>query len=198
MIQGCSGLTRIKDFKKTSTPYPDDNYIVRLNKWTREARIYRGFNLELIVNATFKSANFRNAYSDEYAKVYMLNDAEKKKSINDQDNAAFEYNDFLLAAYVPDEKLNDLDNKNSIWKVYLSTNESKRLQPIEIRKIKKDRAFMQHFFPYITPWKLVYMVRFPVKNPETNQDIINNNTQNIELVITGVQGTAAMVWENLH
>lgn len=198
MIQGCSGLTRIKDFKKTSDPYPDNIYIASMKNWTKEARIYRGFDLELIVNATFKSANFRNAYSDEYARAYMLNNAGKEKLITDQGKAAKEYNDFLLAVYIPDEKWNDLDTKNSIWQVYLATNESKRIQPIEIRKITKDRAVMQHFFPYITPWKMIYMVRFPVNDPETNQDVINNDTAKIKLLITGVRGTAEMVWENLH
>jgi len=198
LTQGCSELNRLKNFKETSDPYPDDTYIVKLKKWTKEARIYRGFDLELIVNATFKNADFRNAYSNEYARAYKLSNAEKKKLINDQNNAAYEYNDFILAAYVPEEKWNDFDNKNSIWKVYLSTNELKWIRPIEIRKIKKDLAVMQHFFPYITPWKMIYMVRFPAKKAETNQSIINHNTGKIKLIVTGVRGTTQMVWKSQH
>ena len=82
-----------------------------------------------------------------------------------------------------------------MWKLYLVNDQHERVVPVEVRKLKRQDAVTPHFFPYITPWKSIYTVRFPYKMPATNQPIIKDNTKEIKLVITGVLGTAEMGWE---
>ncbi|MBU1163247.1 MAG: hypothetical protein KKA75_03755 [Proteobacteria bacterium] len=120
-------------------------------KWTSESRIYRGLDLELTTAATFKSPEFREAYANEYARTYKLTREEKEKLIKDQKEASLIYNDFIMAAYVPDEKWNNFNKKDSIWKIHLNAGNGKKIKPLEIRKIKKIDAVISHFFPYITP-----------------------------------------------
>ena len=93
--------------------------------WTKEDRIYKGFDCKLIAAATYKSMPFRKAYTREYAKLYQLGPAEKEKFLNDQVDAAGTYNEFIFAAYVPDKKWDDFPDKKSTWKnhkVYTQTN----------------------------------------------------------------------------
>lgn len=195
LCHGCMALKPIERIKESYNPYHGGQYKAALTDWSREARIYRGLGVELIATATFKSSKFRDAYSNEYARAYKLTAGEKIKLLKDQKNAALAYNDFLLATYVPDKKLDDFHKKNSIWKIYLTVGKSGLIAPLEIRKIKKVDAVTTHFFPYITPWKSVYLVRFPAISPATGKVLIDGNAENIKLIITGVLGSAEMVWE---
>jgi len=192
---GCRAFEPVERLKESYDPYHGGQYKAALTNWSREARIYRGLDVELIATATFKSSKFRDAYSNEYARAYKLTGSEKTKVLKDQKNAVLAYNDFLLAAYVPDKKLNDFHKKDSIWKIYLTAGKGGLTAPLEIRKIKKVDAVTIHFFPYITPWKSVYLVRFPAISPAAGKALIDGDAENIKLIITSVLGSAEMVWE---
>ncbi len=193
---GCRVFEPVERLKESYDPYHGGEYKAALTDWSREARIYRGLGVELIATATFKSSEFRDAYSNEYARTYKLTGSEKTKLIEDQKNAALAYNDFLFAAYVPDKKLNDFHKKDSIWKIYLTVGKGGLITPLEIRKIKKVDAVTTHFFPYITPWKSVYLVRFPAISPQAGKAVVDGGAANIKLIITSVLGSAEMVWGN--
>jgi len=146
------------------------------------------------VSATFKSPEFRASYADEYAKIYKLSESEKKKLIIDQNRAGSDYNEFIMAAHVPEENENDFSKKKSIWRMHLSVDKKRRARPAEIRKIYKKNSFLTHFFPYITPWKSVYVIRFPVKFPGTDRLLIDESVENIRLIIAGVNGSVEFTW----
>lgn len=190
LCHGCQVVDPIKRLAESSDPYHGSSYKSEFDKWTREARIYVGLDVKLIASATFKSSQFRDAYSTEYARIHRLTHAEKEKFVKDQREAAAAYNDFVLAAYVPDKKWNDFSKKDSIWKIYLTVGKNKLLKPVEIRKIKKINAVTGHFFPFISLWKSVYLVRFPADD----KTIVDGKALNIKLIITGVFGSAEMVW----
>ena len=194
--QGCQIVSSVKQFEASSDPYQGSAYKAVLMKWTREAPIYRGLDLELMASVTFKSPEFRDAYANEYARTYKLGRKEKEKLIKDQKEASLTYNDFIMAAYVPDKEWNDFNKKNSIWKIYLNAGNEKKIIPLEIRKIKKIDAVIIHFFPYINTWESIYLVRFPVKFPKTDKNIIDDTCSNIKIVITSVLGTTEMVWND--
>ncbi len=196
VCQGCQIVSSVKQLEASSDPYQGSNYKAVVMKWTIEARIYRGLALELMSSATFKSPEFREAYVNEYARTYKLSREEKEKLIKDQKEASLIYNDFIMAAYVPDKKWNDFNKKDSIWKIHLNAGNGKKIKPLEIRKIKKIGAVFTHFYPYINTWDLIYLVRFPAKLPGTDEKIIDDTWSNIKIVITSVLGTTEMVWNN--
>lgn len=110
------GSTGCVSSKRFSDPYKETGYSGYLSDWTRETRIYNGLDHELTVAATFKSAQYRNAFTEEYTRLYKLNAAEKDKLVKDQREAAETYNDFILAAYASEDKTNDFNKRDSIWK----------------------------------------------------------------------------------
>ncbi len=197
VFHGCKGSELIERFKKSEDPYQNSAYPAALEEWTRDARSYTGFELKFIVSATFKSLRFRNAYTDEYCRIYKLAGKDKEALLKDQKNAATAYNDFVMGVYVPDKSWNDLNKKKSIWKIYLAIGENKRIEPLEIRKIKKADALCRHFYPYITPWKSVYFVRFPVNLKKGDNALIDKKGTSVKLIITSVLGSAEMVWGNI-
>jgi hypothetical protein len=176
-------------------PYHTENYENVCDEWTREARIHRGLELDLIVSATFKSEAFRRAYADEYARAYKLTPERKERLVEDQLEAVTRSHEFLVASFVPEKAWDDFDRANSMWKLYLLNDQNERVVPVEVRKVRKQDAVTPHFFPYITPWKSVFTVRFPYSIPTTNQPIIKENTKSIKVIITSVLGTAEMGWK---
>lgn len=187
----CTRVTRFVG----SNPYHTETYKGVCDEWSREARIHRGLEVELIVSATFKSEEFRRAYADEYAKANRLTPERKKQFVEDQVEAATHGHEFLIASFVPDEKWDDFDKAKSMWKLYLVNDQNERVVPIEVRRVRLKDAVTPHFFPYVTPWKSVYKVRFPYNVPTTDQPFIQENTKGIKLVITSVLGTAEMGWK---
>ena len=188
-------MAPIEEAAQSADPYRGSEYLAVYDRWTREARIYRGFDVELIAAATYKTAAFREAYAEEYGRVFLLSDAERAKLDQDQRVAAEQYHDFLLAAFVPDKKWNDFDKRDSVWKLYLTTDGQKHLDALEIRRIRKVDAATHHFYPSVTPWKVVYRIRFPRVYPETGEPVIGINDTSVSLVLTGVQGKTAMLWQ---
>jgi len=191
-VTSCGRLHR---FVGSADPYHTETYEDVCDEWTREARIHRGLELDLIVSATFKSQEFRRAYTDEYAKAYKLTPERRERFMQDQLKAAAQGHEFLIASFVPEEEWDDFDRTNSMWKLYLLNDQNERVVPIEVRRVRKQDAVTPHFFPYITPWKSVFTVRFPYRIPATNQPIIEEDTRSIKVVITSVLGTAEMGWK---
>lgn len=188
---GCGPVGR---FVKSEDPYRTGDYLRTFEQWTREARIYRGFDMELIVSATFKSPDYRRAYAKEYAQTYLLSDEEERKFERDQLKAAEEFHDLVMAAFIPDDKWNDFEKKHSSWKICLVNDKNDRLSPVEIRKLSKKDPVIGQFFPYVSPWRQVYALRFPVKVRGRAEDFIGPDTRSITLTVTGVRGTCEMVW----
>ncbi|MEA3429497.1 MAG: hypothetical protein U9Q84_09890, partial [Thermodesulfobacteriota bacterium] len=73
---GCRAFEPVERLKESYDPYNGGQYKAALVDWSKEARIYRGLDLELTATATFKSSRFRDAYSNEYARTYKLTGAE--------------------------------------------------------------------------------------------------------------------------
>jgi hypothetical protein len=186
--------TRVSQFVESADPYHTHTYKRVCDRWSREARLHRGFEVPLIVSATMKSNDFRRAYAEEYAEAYQLTPEAKKRFVEDEKRAGRLGHEFVMAAFVPETKWDDFHKANSMWNLLLLNDENERVAPVDVRKVKGKDPVMSHFFPYITPWKSVYVVRFPCHLPETNRPIIGDDTKEIRLIITGVLGTAEMVW----
>ena len=186
--------TRVTRFVETAGPYHTESYKRVCDQWSQESRIHHGFEVRLIVSATFKSADFRRAYADEYAAAYQLTAEEKGRFVEDQMKASHLGHEFLLATFVPEKRWDDFDKADSMWKLFLVNDEGQRVVPVEVRDVKGQKAVMSHFFPYITPWKSVYRVRFPSNISGSNNPIIGDNTKKMRLIVTSVLGTAEMHW----
>ena len=187
---GCRGLGLIKGTAHDLT----DRYRLELNHWTRQTEIY--YNLEFVLSlaATYQSGPFRTAHVEEYARIYELKEVDKKKRLSDQLEAADLAYEFLFAVHVPKRKWDDFQTKGSMWKIFLKLNDKERLDPEEIVKLKGNDAVIRYFYPYISPWKSIYRIRFsktPMKEQVKN---VNKMSDRLTLVITGAPGRAELNW----
>ena len=191
---GCRSGKENKPIEYTPDSQFNPEYKAVFEDWTKEDRIYKGFDCKLIAAATYKSMQFRKAYAQEYGKLYRLSPAEKDKIHKDQADAAATYNEFFFAAYVPDKKWDDFPEEKSTWKIDLRVDGGLRVAPVEIRKLERNNVVLKHFFPYVTPWKSVYLLRFPAKQRDTGEALVGDQSRTLMLSVSSVLGSAEMTW----
>jgi hypothetical protein len=191
---GCKGGKEKQPIQYTPDSRFDPEYKTVFETWTKEDRIYKGFDCKLIAAATYKSMPFRKAYTEEYAKLYRLSPAEKAKFMKDQVDAADTYNEFIFAAYVPDKKWDDFPEEKSTWRIIIRVDDGERTAPVEIRKLERNNVVLKHFFPYVTPWKSVYLLRFPVSRRDTGQALVGDLSRALTLSVNSILGSAEMTW----
>ena len=194
---GCQGGKETQPIQYTPDSRFDPEYQQVFEDWTQEDRIYKGFDCKLIAAATYKAMPFRRAYTQEYAELYRLNPAEKDKFLKDQEDAAATYIEFIFAAYVPDNQWDDFQEEKSTWKIDLSIDGGARVAPVEIRKMERNNVVLKHFFPYVTPWKSVYLLRFPPTRRDTGEALVEDHSRLLTLSVSSILGAAEMTWE-LH
>ncbi len=96
LFSACSPSGNIYN-KLSDTEYTSSGYRIILDRWTGKGSIHRGLKTELLVTATYKTEEFRRAYTKEYARIYMLTPIQSKIMLDDQINAAKDYDDFLVS-----------------------------------------------------------------------------------------------------
>jgi len=192
---GCAGARNQGPVE--NTPVPEKKMVYRdvFEAWTQEGRIYDGLSTKLISKATFKSAAFRQAYAAEYARLYKTKGPEYDKLVADQQKAAADYHDFVIAAYVPQKNWDDFSKETSMWKIYLTRDAVEQIRPLEIRKLKKKDPILDYFYPYVTTWKSIYHVRFPTLDPKTGSQILEDPNDAVTLVMTSVIGSVEFNWK---
>jgi hypothetical protein len=180
IVMGCDVFLRENDIA--------ERYTKALDRWTAEDEIYRDLEAKILVTGTYKSVPFRRAYVEKYAADYHLSAGEAKTMLAQQETLAKGHHEFLLAIFTPTKMEDGLDERNSAWRVYLEGPGFDKLEPFEIRRVRKYNARLTSFFPYVTPWAKVYEVRFEV--PETTVRAAYMN-----LVLTGVIGTVNLGYQ---
>lgn len=171
-----------------------------LNAWTAGAKVYEGIETRLIATATYKAFSFRKAYIERYAKSYQIDDDYKKSLIERERVVAEDSNEFFLSVYTPEERWNDLDSKDSVWRLFLEDDTGKRLIPISVKRVEKGDPFIREFFPYVDPWSLVYTVRFPKYSAQGDDSlqglspIPGKESKFLKLTVTGILGKGEIIW----
>jgi hypothetical protein len=196
LLGACRPQTRFPgDVVSTQAVSDRSEYADALKAWTRSGHIYRKFDTELLVTATYQSLAFRRAYTAAYAQAEQLNKQQEKDLWKRQVAEAQEFHEFLIASFVPDSVGSDLANPASAWKLYLEAEGGRRVTPEDVRHIRKVTPLITGFYPYVTPWAKVYKVRFPVRDPGSGAPLPGPGDQGLCLVITSPFGMARLVWQ---
>ncbi|HHL39555.1 MAG TPA: hypothetical protein ENJ37_03515 [Deltaproteobacteria bacterium] len=171
----------------------EPTYFETLSAWTKGRKIYEELESRLYIYATYKSPAFRRAYVDEYARRFLLDDDLKAVMVQRELEAAERSNEFLVSAFTPDERWNDFDRRDSIWRLYLDDG-SARVEPIEIRRLDGGNPLLTELFPYIDPWSVVYLVRFPRYGPAGEGPIPGKGAAALKLIVAGAKGGGELLW----
>jgi hypothetical protein len=183
------------DFSDSTRAFrPEDYDRVRIG-WTRHDLIVRDVGTVLEVWAIFKSPEFRQAYVEEYAAAYGLNPDERRDLLKAQLEAARTSYEFHVVAQSTQWKWNNLEHRDSVWKIALADGAGNEIVPTQISFERLPELYEMRFFPQKTDFSRTYTVRFP---RESGGKFAGASTGQLKLRVSGPMGSAVATWQGGH
>lgn len=167
--------------------------IQTIKEFSRSTKIYKEFTTVLDANIVFFDWKLRQAFIDEYTSSHALSAEERDKLMAREKTAHENKIEFIAAIFTSESDWNDLNKKNSIWKIYLENDKGERLTPSNVSIKKLSPAETWRFYPKITPWNIVYNINFENKSSSVITFIKNSRT--IKLTITSILAKGEFLWE---
>jgi hypothetical protein len=193
---GCAGrqppLVDLSDAQKNHEARDYDR--VR-ETWTRHVKLVRDIGTVLELWATFKSPEFRQAYVQQYGELYGLSAEDRAQLRTAQLEAARGSYDFHVAAQSTEWKWNELEQKDSVWKITLIDGAGNELPASSVTFEKLPELYLMRFFPNRTDFSRIYTVRFA---REAASKFLGAATGRLTFRVAGPLGAAEMTWESVR
>ncbi len=165
-------------------------YLSELSRWTRTSILYSEFDTRAYIVATYRTPEFRQAYEQEYSRLFALSQQEQARKLQMNEDRASDAAEFYFYAYNPDPNAIDFSKANSIWKIFLTDSKGSRLDPVEIRQINKITPLIEQFYPYVNQYYgKFYSIKFPPLAARQQAQ-----PSNVKIVFTGVLGRIEVSW----
>ncbi|MFO0759475.1 MAG: hypothetical protein U0359_23490 [Byssovorax sp.] len=176
--------------------YVATDYDNVLRHWTRTEQLLSFSDLDnfLTASATFESWDFRWAYVVRYVQDYRLTIDQRKKLLEKTLDETRLRHQFFVAIHGSDRKYNDLTRADSAWIVRLIDDTGNETAPQEIQGIKRPNAIERTYFPYNTPFRQAFRIRFPRVTAE-GRPTISAKAKWFGLRFAGAQGSAELIWK---
>jgi hypothetical protein len=176
--------------------YVPSDYPQVLKTWTREGSsiVFSELALNLTVTATFESWDFRWAYVVRYAEDYRLTVGERRALLDRTLHEAQDVYEFYVALYGTNWRWTDISRPTSAWIVRLIDDQGDETAPSQILAIVKPGALEQRYFPYTSPWRQAFRVRFP-KITSEGRPTIAPGAKSFGLRFAGAEGSEELVWK---
>lgn len=175
--------------------YVPDDYERVLDRWTRTEQLLIAAEPDdvLTATATFESWDFRWAYVVRYSEDYRLTVDQRRALLARSLAEVDKVHQFYLALYTTRRQYADLMAEKPAWIIRLIDDRGDETAPSEIEQIRKPGAIERTYYPYTTPWRMVFRVRFPVARADGRRTIAAN-AQWFGLRFAGAQGNTQLVW----
>jgi hypothetical protein len=176
--------------------YVSTDYESVLRRWTRDAQLTKVSELDnvLTVTATYESWDFRWAYVVRYAEDYRLTIEQRHALLERSLAETRDSHQFYVALYAQKHKWNDLVAKEPAWIVRLIDDEGSETAPTEIEPVKRPGAIELTYYPYTSPWRSAFRLKFPKVRPD-GRPTISAQARWFGLRFAGAQGNDELVWE---
>lgn len=159
-----------------------------LQKYHRQGQNFNPstFHDNISWHVIYKSSEFREAVAYKYAKDYRLSEEELKSRLWDEAQETAKGPEFILIVYTYSKSWNDLDSKESVWKLRLEGN-NKQFDPLSITSFKPT-PLETSMYPYMDPWTKAYSAIFP----KEAESILAGD---FSLSVFGVKGKSTLKWK---
>ncbi len=175
--------------------YVATDYEGVLRAWTRSKQLLSLSELDnvLTVTATYESWDFRWAYVARYAEDYRLTVDQRRQLLERSLEESRQHHQFYVALYAQRWVWGDLSAANAAWTVRLIDDRGSEVAPSQIEAIKKPGAIELTYFPYSSPWRKVFRIRFP-KGRADGSPTLSHKAKWLGLRFAGAQGNEDLVW----
>jgi len=175
--------------------YVATDYERVLDQWTRTSQLFQASELDdvLTATATYESWDFRWAYVVRYAEDYRLTVDQRHALLERSLAEEGRFHQFYIALYAQRHQWSDLTAENAAWIIRLIDDRGNETAPSEIEPIRRPGAIERTYFPYTSPWRRAYRVRFPVARADGRRTIAPDAGW-FGLRFAGAQGNQQLVW----
>ena len=184
---GCSTVQEAYNEYDPRPRQADAAFTKVLEKYLVQGSIHHGAATEMLAQVVPANWEVRTAWVDRRAEAFAWNPQQKAKDLADQKAEYQKYNTILASVFVPDKKWNNLDENDTNWRVYLINAKGERLQPVDVRQIKKRTAIHGAIYPFWGPWSRLYLVKFPVDDAQ-GKPFLAPGEKEATLLVTGAPG----------
>ena len=176
--------------------YTPADYPSVLKRWTRSESLLSLAELDdlLTVTATFESWDFRWAYVVRYADDYRLTVDQRRSLLSRTLSETQDGYRFYVALYGTSRRGGDLPRPTSGWIVRLTDDEGGETAPGSIEAVLKPGAIERTYFPYTTPYRNVFRIKFPLTTPD-GRPTISPRAKWFGLRFAGAEGNEELRWE---
>lgn len=176
--------------------YVPSDYSTVLKRWTRTEQLIDLSEVDnlLTVSATFESWDFRWAYVVRYAQDYRLTVEQRRELLEHTLAETRSTHTFYVALYGSKWRWTDLTKPNSSWVVRLIDEKGNETAPNKLELIPKPGALERRYFPYTSPWRHVFRIRFPVSTAD-GRPTIDPGAKWFGLRFAGAEGNEELRWE---
>ena len=179
VLVGCAqSASKPVNFSDATRNYRSSDYSSVYESWTRHAKLWREVGTVIEAWATYKSWDFRQAYVSYYASVYDLSDSDRATLLRSQLDASRASHEFHVAVQMTTDKWNDLERKNSPWRVTLLDASGGELGPTSIQTVKLPELYETQFFPSRTEFTRTYEISF-ARTGANGQPVTTQNFSDI-------------------
>lgn len=192
-LSGCAAP--LVSLREGPREYVATDYDDVLDIWTRKGELITLSELDSLLSATatYESWDFRWAYVVRFVEDYRLTLEQRKKLLDKTLDETRQGHHFYVAITGGERRFNDLTKPNSSWIVRLIDSTGNETAPEEITAIKRPSAIERTYYPYTTPFHLVFRLRFPMTAP-TGKQAISPLAEWFGLRFAGAQGNNELVW----
>lgn len=176
--------------------YTDSDYAQVLERWTRSKSLVAISELDnlLTVTSTFESWDFRWAYVVKYATDYRLTVEQRRTLLERTLAETQDSHRFYVALYGSKVRWSDLTKPQSSWIVRLIDDEGNETAPTAIEHVARPGPLELRYFPYSTPWRHVFRIKFPTTAPD-GRSTIASGARWFGLRFAGAEGNEELRWE---
>jgi len=169
-------------------------YSQALARWTEDIRLYDRWETSLLMKATYKGEAFRKAWTQEYARRFILPQDDFGLLLEQELADASRYHEFLVALWANDTKKGHFEGEGAPWKLRLVGDGDRTVDPLVLRRIKKPSTELRSFFPEIGPHDRVFVVKFPVLAGD-GTPILSPRSLGMKLQVVGAVHRGELRWD---
>ncbi len=164
-----------------------------LDRWTGELRLYDRGSTTLLLHATFKHAQFRRAWSHEYARRFILPDDDRALIAEREEADASRFHEVLIAAWANDTRRGHFEGDDAPWALRLVGASGNSVEPLVVTLIKRPTTELLTLFPFIDGHDRLFLVKFPVLGPD-GIPLIAPGDADVVLQVAGVLHRGEIRW----
>jgi hypothetical protein len=165
-----------------------DRILDDVKRSTRNVKVYRELDTIFIADILWYSPQLKRNFIGSMKAEGRIDDVQAKQMLDDVTTQEGQEVEFIVGFYTPDKTQNDLDKANSMWRLTLKGADETAIVPVTIERLKYDSMKDAWMFPFLTPWKYAYRVKYALTDPL-------KTANSYTLRLSSVVGDGVFNWE---